>query len=267
MHRGGTILIAATLVSLLGLLDDRRKLDVSIKLLGQLVAVLVLIAGGVFVQLPLPTAANFLLTVLWVIGITNAFNLLDNMDGLSGGLAALAALSLGLLAFFEGQLWLASLAGALGGACLGFVLHNFEPARIFLGDGGSLFVGFMLAALGIEIRFFGNTPRVTWMVPILILALPIFDTTLVVYSRLRRGLNPLTSPGRDHVSHRLVGLGMSRRGAVLTLWATAAILSLAAAWVSRSGAPLAYGIGCLVLLSGVLALLWLDHAPEGKAGR
>lgn len=262
--RGVAILVAATLVSLLGLLDDGRKVDVTVKLLGQLVAVATLVAGGVYIQLPLPLTLNLLLTVLWVVGITNAFNLLDNMDGLTGGLAAVAAGSISMLAFVEGQLWVAFMAAGLGGACVGFVLHNFAPARIFLGDSGSLFVGFLLAALGIEIRFLENTSRVTWLVPILILALPIYDTSLVVYSRLRRGLNPLTSPGRDHVSHRLVELGLSRRVAVVTLWSIAAVLSLLALVVTRSGPRVAYAVGGSVLVVGVSALLYLEHGQGSR---
>jgi UDP-GlcNAc:undecaprenyl-phosphate GlcNAc-1-phosphate transferase len=252
-------LLAATWVSLLGLLDDHRALDVSLKLGGQVAAVAILVVGGIQVQLPLPSVVNLFLTLLWVLGITNAFNLLDNMDGLSGGLAALAAGSISILAFFEGQLWVASVAAALAGACAGFVIHNFAPARIFLGDSGSLLVGFLLAVLGIEMRFLENTSKVTWMVPILLLGLPIFDTTLVVFSRLRRGLNPLTSPGRDHVSHRLVRLGLSKRAAVLCLWGVAICLSLLAAMVSRSGPGLAYGIGFGTLAVGIVALLWLDQ--------
>lgn len=259
LARTTPVLIAATLVSLLGLLDDHRALDVSIRLIGQLVAVGVLVVGGIQVQLPLPPIANLLLTVIWVLGITNAFNLLDNMNGLSGGLAALAAGSISVLAFLEGQLWVASFAAALAGACIGFVIHNFARGRIFLGDSGSLLIGFLLAALGIEMRFLENTSKVTWMVPVLILGLPIFDTTLVVVSRLRRGLNPLTSPGRDHVSHRLVLLGLSRRVAVVSLWGIAVLLSLLAAVVSRSGPGLAYGIGLGTLSVGLVALLWLDQ--------
>ena len=96
------------------------------------------------------------------------------------------------------------------GACVGFVRYNFNPARIFMGDTGSLFIGFILAALAIKLRFLGNTYAVTWMVPVVVLLLPIFDTTVVVVSRLRRGLNPLTTPGKDHVSHRLVALGLRK---------------------------------------------------------
>ena len=113
------------------------------------------------------------------------------------------------MAAMSGQYLVGALSAALLGACLGFLIYNFNPASIFMGDTGSLFLGFLLAALGIKLRFPAN-PFVTWMVPVLVLGVPIFDTTLVTISRLRRGVNPLTTPGKDHLSHRLVKRGPSR---------------------------------------------------------
>ena len=146
---------------------------------------------------------NIAATLVWVVGITNAMNLLDNMDGLSGGIAAIAALFFLLFAAMSKQYLVGALAAALVGACVGFLFYNLNPASIFMGDTGSLFLGFTLAAVGIKLRFPDNSAFVTWMVPVLVLAVPIFDTTLVIISRLRRGLNPLTTPGKDHLSHRL----------------------------------------------------------------
>ncbi len=161
-----------------------------------------------------------LLTLLWVVGLTNALNLLDNMDGLSGGVGAVAAAFFLLLAALSGQYLVGAMAAAILGACLGFLLYNFNPASIFMGDTGSLFLGFVLAALGIKMRFPTREPWVTWMIPLLVLAVPLLDTTLVFVSRLRRGQNPLTTPGKDHLSHRLVNAGWSRREAVLLLYLT-----------------------------------------------
>jgi UDP-GlcNAc:undecaprenyl-phosphate GlcNAc-1-phosphate transferase len=245
------ILVGASLVSLSGLIDDRRGLAPSWKVVTQLLATAMLMLSGVQVQLPVPGWANLLLTALWVVGITNAFNLLDNMDGLAGGVGVVAASYFLLMAAMNGQRLVGALAAALLGACLGFLLFNFNPARIFMGDSGSLFLGFMMAAVGIKLRFVANTNWVTWMVPILVLGVPILDTTLVTVSRLRRGRNPLTTPGRDHLSHRLVRLGLTRREAVLSLYLLGSLLGGLSLFVSLAGPVEAY------LIAGTLAIVAL----------
>ena len=199
-----SMLVGATLVSFLGVWDDRQSLRPLVKLAGQILAATILYVSGIRVGFLHNTYLNLAATMLWVVGITNALNLLDNMDGLSGGVATVACVFFLLLAAMSGQYLVASLAAALLGACLGFLYYNFNPATIFMGDSGSLFIGFMLAALGIKLRFPDNVSFVTWMIPVVVLWLPIFDTTLVVISRLRRGVNPLSTPGKDHTSHRLV---------------------------------------------------------------
>ncbi|PJF45564.1 MAG: undecaprenyl/decaprenyl-phosphate alpha-N-acetylglucosaminyl 1-phosphate transferase, partial [Candidatus Thermofonsia Clade 3 bacterium] len=135
-----------------------------------------------------------------------------------GGVAMIAAIFFTLLAAMSGQYLVGALAAALVGACAGFLIYNWNPAHIFMGDAGSLFLGFMLAAVAIKLRFPSNSVTVTWMIPVLVLGLPIFDTTLVFISRLRRGKNPLTTPGKDHISHRLAYLLGSRREAVLVCY-------------------------------------------------
>ena len=208
----------------------------AVKLVAQVIAGLILLASGVQVALPLPGWVNVVLTLLWIVGITNAINLLDNMDGLASGVAAVAAGCFMLLAAMNGQVLVGGLAAALLGACLGFLLHNFNPARIFMGDTGSLFLGFLLAAVGIKLRFPDNVNWITWMVPVLVLGVPVFDTTLVVVSRLRRGKNPFTTPGKDHLSHRLVRLGWTRREAVLLLYLAGAALGGVGVFVSQASA-------------------------------
>ena len=204
------IFAGATLCSFVGLWDDRSGLRPRTKLLVQAMAAGILILSGVAVQLPWLGALNVVITVIWVVGITNAMNLLDNMDGLCGGVAMIAAAFFLLLAAMNGQYLVGALAAAALGACIGFLMYNFNPASVFMGDSGALFLGFVLAAVGIKLRFPALSPDVSWMIPIVVLGLPVFDTTLVTVSRLRRGLNPLTTPGRDHLSHRLVAQGMSR---------------------------------------------------------
>ncbi|MDQ7029257.1 MAG: MraY family glycosyltransferase [Ardenticatenia bacterium] len=253
------ILVGGTWVAFTGVWDDHTGLRASAKLLAQVVAAGVLLAAGVQVKLPVPGWLNIVLTVTWVVGITNAFNLLDNMDGLSSGVAAVAAAYFLLLAALSGQYLVGAFAAAVLGASLGFWVYNFNPARIFMGDAGSLLLGFLMAVLGIKLRFPTNVPWVTWMVPILVLGVPIFDTTLVVISRLRRGLNPLTTPGKDHLSHRLVQLGWTQREAVLLLYLVGCALGGIAIFVSVATVRAAYAIAAWTALAAGVAFVWLER--------
>ncbi len=255
-----SILVGAAWVSLLGVWDDRWGMHPAIKLTGQIVAALILIATGVQVRLFSFQWINWAVTILWVVGLTNAINFLDNMDGLSSGITAIASSFFLLMAVQSGQYLVGGLAAALLGASIGFLVYNFNPASIFMGDTGSLFLGFLLAALGIKLRFPTNTISVTWMVPVLVLGLPIFDTTLVVLSRLRRGLHPVT-PGKDHVSHRLVRLGYTQREAVLTLYLVAGGLGMVANFVAQATLLEAYALGGVVFVGALYALWWLEKMP------
>ncbi len=257
----GGILVGASLVSLMGLWDDRFSLPPWIKLLGQLIAAILLILTGVRITTFGTLWINLPLTLLWIVGITNAFNLLDNMDGLSGGIAAIAAAHFALMCSFTGQYLVGALSVAVMAACIGFLIYNWNPATIFMGDSGSLFLGFVMAALGIKLRFPDNVPFVTWMIPPLVLGVPIFDTTLVTLSRLRRGLNPLTTPGKDHTSHRLTYAGFSRREAVLILYIVAFILVLLALFVTRATLAEGYIIGTAIFLAGLYTLWRMEHPP------
>ncbi len=252
------IFVGATVVSLMGLWDDKSRLSPGFKLLIQMLAAALLIATGVQVHLFQTSWLNVFLSLLWIVGLTNALNLLDNMDGLAGGIAAIAAGHFTLLATMSGQYLVGALAAALLGACLGFLIYNFNPASIFMGDSGSLFLGFVLAALGIKLRFPDNVYIVTWLVPPLVLAVPIFDTTLVFVSRLRRGLNPLTTPGKDHVSHRLIRLGFTQREAVLLLYLVAGVCGELAIFVAEADILTGYLVGGLVALFGMWSFWQLE---------
>lgn len=230
-------------------------------MLGQLIAVGFLIFTGVQVQTFDPPILDLMVTVVWMIGITNALNLLDNMDGLSGGIAAIAAAHFSLMCAFSGQYLVGAFAVAVMAACIGFLIYNWNPATIFMGDSGSLFLGFMLGSLGIKLRFPENVPFVTWMIPILVLGVPIFDTTLVTISRLRRRLNPLTTPGLDHTSHRLTYAGFSRRESVLVLYIIAFILGLLAIFVTRATVYEGYLVGGAVVIAGGIGLWRLERPP------
>jgi len=254
------ILIGATGVSFMGLVDDRWGVGPFVKLLGQLAAALLLYASGVTVRTSGIPVLDLGLMLLWVLYITNAINLLDNMDGLAGGISAIAAAFFALMCAFSGQYLVGALSVAVLGACLGFLFYNLNPASIFMGDSGSLFLGFVLAAIGIKLRFPNNVTFVTWMVPVLVMGLPIFDTALVTVSRLRRGLNPLTTPGRDHSSHRLVLSGSTHREAVLTLYVVSFVLGLLAVFVTQASVVEGYIVGGLVAVAG-LYCLWRAERP------
>ncbi len=252
------IFLGATLVSFMGFWDDRRSLSPWIKLLGQLVAAGVLVITDVRINLfPWPIV-NVAATLLWVVGITNAMNLMDNMDGLSGGVSAIAAVFFLLFAATSGQYLVGALAAALIGACLGFLFYNLNPASIFMGDTGSLFLGFMLSAVGIKLRFPDNSSFVTWMVPVVVLAVPIFDTSLVIISRLRRGVNPLTTPGKDHLSHRLARISGSQREAVLICYLLAGTAGTVATFVTQASIAEGYAAGVVVLIAALWGIWRLE---------
>jgi UDP-GlcNAc:undecaprenyl-phosphate GlcNAc-1-phosphate transferase len=275
-----TFAAGASLLFATGLWDDRRHLSVPVKLAAQAAAATVLVGGGARAELPGPAWLATVLSLVWIVGVTNAVNLLDSMDGAAPGVALAAAAGFLLLAGGPppggsppgGAPLSAVLAPALAGALLGFLPYNLPPARIFMGDAGSLPLGFSLAALGLEARVDGVAPSVAWMVPVALLAVPIFDTTLVCGSRLRRGKNPMTHPGKDHFAHRLARRGLGVRGALAWLYALGA-LSVVLAWaLSRSGPVLAGCLAGAVALAAGLGLAWLDRPeprfrPAHSAGR
>lgn len=264
------ILLGATLVSLFGLVDDRWGMHAYLKLGGQVLAGVVLLLGGTQVQLFAPDWLNWALTLFWVVGITNALNLLDNMDGLSAGTTTVAAAFFLLLAAMgkPSQVLVGALAAALIGACIGFLRYNLNPATIFMGDTGSLFLGFLLAALAIKLRFPSNVPWVTWLVPVCVLGLPILDTSLVFFSRLRRGKNPLTTPGKDHISHRLVALGTTKREAVLICYLIGGVCGMVAVFVAQARPTDAYLAAGLLVLAAIATIAWFEwRVPAGTVKR
>ena len=263
------ILAGTTLVALVGVLDDGGLLHHQVKLfVGMPLAALFLLMTGIRAQLFskfLPGTSGAVLdvslTIFWVVGITASFSILDHMDGLCAGVAAIASLFFTISASLNGQMMVRALGAAALGAALGFLRWNFNPAKIFMGDGGAMLLGFLMATLGLKIRPEGAQFRVSWLVPILILGIPIFDTTLVSISRARRGLVPFTSPGKDHTAHRLSNLGLGHRGAVLALYLMAALFGLSALALPRLSAMGLYLFAVLVALVGVAAVFLLESAP------
>lgn len=253
------VLLSLTVVALSGLLDDRFDLPAWTKLAAQFVGFLILVSFDIHVKLPLPELVNYATTFLWLAGISNAINFLDNMDGLSAGVSGVAAAFILLLGLQNDQFLVAGLAAAVLGATMGFLRFNFKPAQIFMGDAGALFLGFVLALLGLQLRFPANSSFVTWMVPLFILALPIFDTTLVVVSRLRRGVSPNTA-GKDHLSHRLVQRGFSQRETVLLLYLLTGAGGMVGVFITEATILEGYLIFATALLLGVAAIWQLDKA-------
>jgi UDP-GlcNAc:undecaprenyl-phosphate/decaprenyl-phosphate GlcNAc-1-phosphate transferase len=240
------LLAIAVAMSLTGLLDDLRGLPVTVRFGVQLLAAVGLWGIGIRAELTGEVWIDLPLTIVWTVGITNAMNLLDNMDGLSASTATIAALWFGAIALVNGQFLVSALAFALAGGAAGFLRDNRPPARIYMGDAGSLFLGIMLAALGMLLSLESGMLQ-TATIPVLVLTVPVLDTALVTVARIRHGISPFQG-GRDHTSHRLVRVGLPVPIAVGLI----AIASLAHGWV----ALLVYRIDTLsaLLLLGLTAL-------------
>ncbi len=266
------IVAGATLLVLVGLLDDRGLLHHQVKLLGAMpLAAVILIVSGIQGEFPWPlpepwySFLSLTLTFFWMVGITAAFSILDHMDGLCAGVAAIASAFSLYFAVVNGQVLVSLLAAAVLGASLGFLPWNFSPARIFLGDGGAMLLGFLVAALGIKLRFLEVPRQVSWMIPVLIVIVPIFDTTLVTVSRLRRGLIPFMSPGKDHTAHRLMNIGLKQREAVLVMYLGGLAGGVLAIVMTKLATSRAFMLAGLVSVFVITLLVLLERAPyEGQ---
>ena len=224
-----SILGPALVMGLIGLWDDLKNLPPLPRFIGQSVAGLVVAAALVLgSNVANPTGSTFadvLITVIWVVGICNSINFFDNLDGGAAGTAAISAIFLTYLAINSGQAFVAALSIVVAGATLGFLIWNRAPARIYMGDAGALFLGVLLATLTIRLNPDTQTSIGSFATPILLLAIPILDTTVAVLSRLRRGVSPFLG-GKDHLSHRLVRVGLSRKLAAIALWLLSATFAL-----------------------------------------
>jgi UDP-GlcNAc:undecaprenyl-phosphate GlcNAc-1-phosphate transferase len=227
-----TILLGGSILVLVGFIDDQYGLPPLFRLFIQILTALLLVASGIRIEAtfgtPIDPLFSIALTVLWVVGITNAINLMDGMDGLTGGVSFITAMSLlAVSAQFPTRAAATLLLAALAGAALGFLRHNFHPSHIIMGDAGAYFFGYVLAATSI----LGNLKVTTVFAlvpPVLFLLLPVLDTTQVFVRRLMAGKNPMSTPGKDHLHHRLLALGLSQRRAALTLWG----LTLLSNWLA-----------------------------------
>ena len=251
--RQATVIAACGLVVFgLGLYDDLRGLGPIPKLSIEAAVAVALWAGGVragFFGVP---AIDLVLTVAWVVAITNAVNLTDNMDGLASGIAAIASFAYFAIAAPQGDYLVAAFAAGLAGASVGFLRHNFPPARIFLGDAGSLLLGFLLASLGLLLDLDVSNDFLRIGVQVLILGVPVLDTALVVVTRRRAG-RPITEGGTDHASHRLAALGLSGREIALVAYSAQIVCSaIAVIAVNQPERAVPFAIVSVLLALGVL---------------
>ena len=222
-----SVLLPALGVAVLGFVDDIKPLDPWLRLAVQTLLALSVWWMGTRIEVSGITAIDLLLTVLWIVGLTNAMNLLDNADGLAAGTSVISSLGAAAIAGIYGQFFIAGLSLALAGVAAGFLWHNWAPANVYLGDAGSYFLGFLLAIVTLRLRPVGIDLPWSALIPLLLAALPIADTCFVVVRRLRGGRHPFM-PGRDHLSHALSDRGLATRSSVGMLQG-AAFLSTAAA--------------------------------------
>jgi UDP-GlcNAc:undecaprenyl-phosphate GlcNAc-1-phosphate transferase len=264
------ILAGALGMHILGLVDDKKKLGALLKLALQiLICTLVVWLCDVRLLQLLGRPASMTLTILWLVTITNSFNFLDNMDGLSAGVATICTASLMVAAIASGQIFVGAWLCLLLGSCLGFLVHNFPPAKIFMGDAGSLVIGYFIAVLSVLTTYYhGESGRALWfngaLTPLVALAVPLYDTVSVIVLRLQERRNPMIGDTR-HFSHRLLRRGMSTRKAVLTIYLATAATAIGATvlpHVDTAGAVLILGQALSVVL--MIALLESTES-KGKA--
>lgn len=251
------ILLAAALMLIWGVWDDRKNLPAWGKLIGQILAAAILWRQGVFVHLFAIEWLNFLLSVLWVVGMINAFNFMDSMDGLALGLAAIGAAFFMLVTIDSGQPQLAFLCAAVLGATVGASFYNVSPAKMFIGDSGAELLGLLLAAIGLAYVPVGLDKAVSWFTPILVLGIPVFNITLVVISRVRRGVR-FYEAHRDHLAHRLVDLGLDQSRTVMLIQLGAIALGLLAFIALRLQPLPANALFALIVVGGLGAILLLE---------
>ena len=276
------VLLGAAIIVALGIFDDVLALGAKLKFVVQIVAAAIPVCIsdlqiGLFTNLNPLSDTPFVhlgilavpVTIIWIVGITNAVNLIDGLDGLAVGVSSIAAITMLAVALLTGNMPIAITMAALAGACIGFMPYNLNPAKIFMGDTGSTFLGYMLAPVSI-MGLFKFYAVISFAVPFLILGLPIFDTANAIIRRVAAGRSPM-SPDRGHVHHKLIDMGFNQKQAVAILYAISATLGLTAVVLTSSGE-----VKAIVLLLAVLAAIlvgaciiygaehWSKHASENK---
>jgi UDP-GlcNAc:undecaprenyl-phosphate GlcNAc-1-phosphate transferase len=220
------IFYGGTLIMVLGLIDDIWKLDYRVKFFGQFIASLILIIYNIRIEFISNLPLSIFLTIFWVVGITNAINIIDIMDGLASGVAVIAGLAFFFIALPTEKIYVNFAALALAGSCLGFLRYNWQPARIFMGDSGSLFIGFILAAISLG-ESYTTINNIGLFAPLLVLGIPIYDTLLVIFFRILKGKS-IFAGSLDHFAFRLEAMGYDRKKVILINYYLSAILGVTA---------------------------------------
>jgi len=243
------------MIIVLGLADDANGMRPRSKLAGQTVAAAVMLLSGGIDGIPLPAPLAFVLALFWMVGLMNAFNFLDNMDGITAGLAAIATLGIFVLALGHGHTNTAIAAIAVAGGALGFLWYNFAPASIFLGDAGSLFLGYVVGGLSLRAVAYAEGGVSALVIPVLMLGYPIFDALLVTASRFSDGRD-LAQGGRDHSSHRIACLGLSSKQTATVIYLISGLLTGVAVYLSlfQSGSPVLIALVAVAAASGMALL-------------
>ncbi len=246
------MLLGAFILLVIGLIDDKMGMMPNFKLLGQFLAAMVVIKSGLLVGFTNNYYLNIIVTYTWIVGITNSFNLLDNMNGLSAGISVISAIFFGASAYLNGEPAIAALSVAVAGSSLGFLKYNFPKASLFMGDSGSLVLGYILASLAVMSGWKATTITISTAVPALILGYPIFDTVLVTVMRIREGRS-IFQGGKDHSSHRLALLRFKRYRAVLAIYAICFFLGIVALIAPRTN----FIIGICLIFSALVVMIGL----------
>lgn len=261
------IMIGSTIIIITGVLDDRFTISPKLKLLGQLLAALVVVLNGVvieYINLPFGGMIEFgilsiPITILWIVGITNAINLIDGLDGLAAGVSSIALITISGMAILKGDYFTFTLGILLLGSTLGFLVYNFYPAKIFMGDTGALFLGYMISIL--SLLGFKNVTMLSLIIPIIILGVPISDTFFAIIRRLLNK-SPISAPDKSHLHHCLLRSGFSHRQTVLLIYGMAAMFSLAAFIFSQATIR-----GALLVILVLLLVIELLVEKVGLVGR
>ncbi|WP_418626567.1 MraY family glycosyltransferase, partial [Anaerosinus sp.] len=253
------LLTGATVILIVGIIDDFKSLPAKVKLMGQIIAAIVLVLFDVRIDcITNPFGDMFFLseylaipiTIFWIVGLTNTVNLIDGLDGLAAGVSTIAAITILLVALQQGFLLVAVLTAALAGAAMGFLQYNFNPAKIFMGDTGSMFLGYMLAGISV-LGAVKSAATIALIVPILALGLPILDTTFAIVRRYLNG-TPIFKPDRGHLHHRLLDMGFTQKQAVLLMYVISGGLGLSAIALTE----VSRGFGLLIILAVTCAVVF-----------
>ena len=268
-----SILIGALILVVLGIIDDIVALKPRTKFAGQIIAALIPALSGVsihgivnpFVPGQYSTLGIFSIpfTVIWIVGITNAVNFIDGLDGLACGVSAIATVTMFIIAVLFGETYIALMMAALAGACLGFLPYNVNPAKIFMGDTGSMFLGYILATASIQ-GLFKFYAVISFAVPFILLGLPIFDTGFAIVRRLLKGQSPLQAD-RGHVHHRLIDLGFDQKQSVAILYAFSALMGLTAVILARTNESKLIILAIAVLVCFFLAMSLMSFEKRHRA--